>query len=55
MAKSASNSDFKIQHPDWIQAAVTDKYIQLTSDVKKKVERQQALAIIRRNKLGGKT
>ncbi len=54
MAKSASNPDFKLQHPDWITAATTDKYIQLTSDVKKKVERQQSLAILRRNKLAGK-
>ncbi len=54
-AKAANNDDFKIAHPDWVQAAVTGKYIQLTSDVTKKVERKQALAMIRRAKRAGKT
>ncbi len=50
-----SNDDFKIAHPDWIQAAQgsTNKFTQLTSDIKKQTEKQQAKAMIRRAKRAG--
>ncbi len=54
MAKAGNNDDFKNAHPDWVQeAAQTGKYIQLTSDIKKSVERRQALAMTRRAKRAG--
>ncbi len=50
------NDDFVIKHPDWIQAAqnASPKFTQLTSDIKKLIEKQQALSMLRRAKRAGK-
>ncbi len=54
MAKSANNDDFKLAHPDWVsEAALTGKYLQLSTDVTKKIKKKQALAMTRRAKRSG--
>ncbi len=54
MAKSALNDDFKNSHPDWVQGATSNNYVQLISDIKKKVKKRQDLAMARRAKRAGK-
>ncbi len=54
MSKSGQNKDFRDAHPDWIQAATSNNYTQLKSDITKIIERKQALAMTRRAKRAGK-
>ncbi len=50
MADSGQNSDFKIQHPDWVRDAQAKNYTHLKKVVKESVERYQAQAQARRDK-----
>ncbi len=54
MAKTASNDDFKIAHPDWVRDAQSKRFTDLKLKVKQVVERQQAVAQGRRDKFARK-
>ncbi len=54
MAKVGTNNDFRIAHPDWIREAQNKQFSNLKKQVRDAVEKQQAVYLARRIKLGGK-
>ncbi len=54
MAKVGTNNDFRILHPDWIREAQNKQFSNLKKQVRDAVEKQQAVYMARRVKLGGK-
>ncbi len=54
MANSATNSDFKILHPDWVRDAQKKDYTLLKKQVREKIEKYQNKAQQRRDKRSGK-
>ncbi len=53
MAKSGTNTDFRIQHPDWVRDAQKDDFTKLKIDVKARIEKYQDDTIRRRLKIAG--
>jgi len=54
MANSATNPDFKLQHPDWVRDAQKKDYTLLKKMVTEKELKYQARAKARRDKRSGK-
>ncbi len=54
MAKGNLNPDFDVAHPDWVREAQNNNYINLKKKVRESIEKSQARAVERRNKLVGK-
>ncbi len=54
MAKSGSNPDFKIAHPDWVRDAQKNDFVNLKKVITEKVQKQQDYAIAKRDKRAGK-
>ncbi len=50
MAKVGQNTDFKLQHPDWVRDAQSKNYTDLKKKVREQVERKQENEIKRRQK-----
>ncbi len=42
--KSNPNTDFQLQHPDWIREAQSNNFTQLTKQITEKVKARQKLA-----------
>ncbi len=52
MAKSGSNLEFKILHPDWVRDAVKDDYTLLKKVVREDMVKRQKQSMDRRRKRG---
>ncbi len=49
--KKDVNSDFRIQHPDWVKQAQSGDFTDLKRKIKESVEKQQQTAMNRRKKV----
>lgn len=54
MARTGTNPDFKLQHPDWVREAQNNKFSDLELKLKQSITKLQERAQKRRDKLGGK-
>ncbi len=52
-SKQDVNPDFKLAHPDWVSQAQQNNFTDLRKKVKELVEKQQAIAMKRRDKVAG--